>query len=379
MQQNYSYWEYASFFDYDIIIVGSGIVGLSAAISLKEEKPKLKICILEAGVLPSGASTKNAGFACFGSVSELIEQENKIGSEKLYNLISKRWNGLKKLRNRLGDQNIGFENDGGYELFAHQDTAVAEQCDAKLSYFNAMVEDITGLKETFKWSNHKIQNFGFSNTAFLMENKCESSVHTGKMMKQLILLAQEKGVHIVNSCDVKGIESHASSQVIFTSVGNFKAKKTLLCTNAFSKRFFPELDLQPGRGQVIVTNEIPDLKVKGTFHYNQGFYYFRNIDNRILLGGGRNLDFETEQTTSFGNTAVVLNALKRLLSDVILPGHTFDISYQWSGIMAFGSELSPIVEEIKPNIFCAVRCNGMGIAIGSQVGEDLALMTKKAF
>jgi L-2-hydroxyglutarate oxidase LhgO len=75
MADNFSYWEQSSFFNYDAIIIGSGIVGLIAAIHLKKSSPNLNIAVLERGFLPSGASTKNAGFACFGSVSELIEQE----------------------------------------------------------------------------------------------------------------------------------------------------------------------------------------------------------------------------------------------------------------------------------------------------------------
>ena len=40
--------------------------------------------------------------------------------------------------------------------------------------------------------------------------------------------------------------------------------------------------------------------------------------------------------------------------------------------MAFGKELNPIIKQVKPNLFCAVRCNGMGIAMGSLVGEEVA-------
>ena len=62
-----SFWERESFYnDIDYAIIGSGIVGLSAAIELKEKYPKAKVVVLEKGFLPSGASTKNAGFACFG-------------------------------------------------------------------------------------------------------------------------------------------------------------------------------------------------------------------------------------------------------------------------------------------------------------------------
>jgi hypothetical protein len=38
------------------------------------------------------------------------------------------------------------------------------------------------------------------------------------------------------------------------------------------------------------------------FHLEKGYYYFRNINDRILLGGGRNLDFEGETTTSHDTT-----------------------------------------------------------------------------
>ena len=44
MKNNFSYWEQESFLSgFDVLIIGSGIVGLSAALSLKSQKPKLKI------------------------------------------------------------------------------------------------------------------------------------------------------------------------------------------------------------------------------------------------------------------------------------------------------------------------------------------------
>jgi len=96
------------------------------------------------------------------------------------------------------------------------------------------------------------------------------------------------------------------------------------------------------------------------------------------LGGGRNIDFNAEETTTFGQTDPVQSALEHLLKEVILPSTTYEIDYRWSGIMAFGKILEPFIGEIRPNVFCATRCNGMGVAIGSQTGEDLAnlLLTK---
>lgn len=97
---------------------------------------------------------------------------------------------------------------------------------------------------------------------------------------------------------------------------NFNCKKVLITNNAFVNELLPDLEVKPGRGQVIVTNVIKNLKLKGTYHYDQGYYYFRNIDGRVLIGGGRNLDFETENTTSFGQTDLVQESLRGLLEQV---------------------------------------------------------------
>ena len=46
--------------------------------------------------------------------------------------------------------------------------------------------------------------------------------------------------------------------------------------------------------------------------------------------------------------------------------------------MGFGEDISPIVKQVEPNIFCAVRCNGMGVAMGSLVGEEVADLVFKS-
>jgi len=68
--------------------------------------PKASILILEKGVLPQGASTKNAGFACFGSLSEILGDLQSHTEEEVLTLIEKRWNGLQLLRKNLIDRNI---------------------------------------------------------------------------------------------------------------------------------------------------------------------------------------------------------------------------------------------------------------------------------
>lgn len=378
MAHNTSYWERESFFNSDIIIVGSGIVGLNAALTIKENNPKITVTVLERGFLPSGASTKNAGFACFGSISELIEQEKICGTDGLHQLISKRWKGLLKLRKLLGDDIIAYQNYGGYELFKDSESELSHQCVLKISHFNALIADIVANKDVFTLANDQINTFGFNDISSLIKNKLEAQIDTGKMMKALLSKTAATGVQILNNCQVEAIHETENGVNIETSQGLFFAKKVLLTTNAFINELLPDLDVVPGRGQVVVTKPIKDLKIKGTFHYDKGYYYFRNIDNRVLLGGARNLNIKAEETTQFGETVEVQIALKKLLLDVILPDTPFEIDQKWSGIMAFGAQLEPIIKEAKPHVFCAVRCNGMGIAIGSQTGQEAGEMVLRS-
>lgn len=374
MYFNWSYWEKKNFFNADVVIVGSGIVGLNAAITIKTKNPKISVLVLERGFLPAGASTKNAGFACFGSISELIEQEKISGTDALHNLIAKRWNGLLKLKNLLGDDNIAFESYGGYELFKSDQSILASGCVAKISHFNSLIADIVNKEDTYRLANNKIKPFGFRGVENLIECQLEAQIDPGKMMKALLAKSSAVGVIVLNNCRVDALIEDNNGCSILSNQGKFIAKKVLLTTNAFAKDLLPDLAVSPGRGQVVVTSPIENLKVKGTFHYDKGYYYFRNVDNRILLGGGRNLDFNAEETTAFGETELVQNALHQLLKEVIIPETDFEIEHKWSGIMAFGPALAPIIEEVKPNVFCAVRCNGMGIAIGSFTAEEAGEM-----
>ncbi|HBR54618.1 MAG TPA: FAD-dependent oxidoreductase [Flavobacteriaceae bacterium] len=369
---NLSYWEKHTWLtNIDVAIIGSGIVGLSCALTLKQRNPKLKVVVFEKGMLPSGASTKNAGFACFGSISEILDDLKTHTEDEVLNLVQARVNGLQLLRTTLGDTEIDYQQHGGYEIFTENDTELAEECIDNVPMVNNLLKNVfSGQKEVF---SIKKQPFSFKNVQKqVIFNRFEGQLDTGKMMKALLRKCSEKGVLVLNNAEIMSIS--AENDQISLNLNNsvtFSAKKVGIATNGFAKQFL-EADLQPARAQVLITHPIPNLKVKGTFHLDRGYYYFRNIHDRILFGGGRNLDFSAEQTTQMGLTETVQNELERLLKTTILPETAFTIDSRWSGIMGVGKQKKPIIREVHPNVYCGVRLGGMGIAIGSSVGNELA-------
>jgi len=367
-----SYWENKSWFsDIDFTIIGSGIVGLNCALRLREKFPNAKIIVLEKGVLPQGASTKNAGFACFGSVSEILDDLKTHTEEEVYELVKQRRDGLNLLRKIVGDTPLDFKLYGGYELFMPTDNELFESCMDHLTKINKMLNPL--FKEEVYHS--KSNNFGFKHIKDkVIFNSFEGQVDTGKMMKALLDLCQKSDIKVLNGIEVTSFEDQDNAVMIATASFSFRTKRLAIATNGFSQ----QLDLDkviPARAQVLITKPIKDLHIKGTFHLDKGYYYFRNIDNRILLGGGRNLDFKAEETTAFGETVLVQSRLKELLEDVILPNNDVTIDYSWSGIMGVGKQKNPIVQQVSANVYCGIRLGGMGIAIGSNVGRNLADLT----
>ena len=371
---NLSYWEKSSFLaDADYVIVGAGIVGLFAAITLKKTQPSARVVLLERSFLPSGASTKNAGFACFGSISELMEQEQTCSKSKFLSVIQQRWQGLNLLISTLGAEQIAFEPCGGYELFTPEESELYQACIAKLNYYNDLLkEHIGATTPIFSIADERIKEFGFKDIEHLIFNAYEGKIDAGKMMQALIAKARNLGVDIFFGAEVLAYQTQNNQVKISGKNFEINAKKILIATNAFAKQLIPNLSIVPGRGQVLITKPIQNIKFNSTFHYQKGYFYFRNIDNRILIGGGRNLFFEQEESTEMLNTENILASLKALLFDKICHNQPIEIDYAWSGIMAFGEQLQPIIEKFSEGVYVAVRCNGMGIAMGSKTGESLA-------
>jgi len=369
MPMNLSYWEYKTWFsDVDYTIIGSGIVGLSCALALHKKYPKAKILILEKGSMPQGASTKNAGFACFGSISEILEDLEHHTPAEVLQLVQRRWDGIELLRSTLGDKTLDYQRRGGHELFFDKDQELFEKCLERVDEVNTLLKTVFGEAPFREQAN----NFGFKKIIdTYITNPFEAQINTGSMMEALLTKVRTAGVHILNGMEVSSYQEDASGVTISTNDFEFHTGKMLVATNGFAAEWLRE-DIVPARAQVLITKPIKGLKIKGTFHLDKGYYYFRNVEDRILFGGARNLDFKAEETTEFGLTSKIQDTLEEVLRNTILPNTSIEIDHRWSGIMGMGSQKRPIVMRLTDRVAYGVRLGGMGIAIGSHVGKELA-------
>ncbi|MEO5593379.1 MAG: FAD-dependent oxidoreductase [Chitinophagaceae bacterium] len=370
-----SLWEKETFYAHkDIIIIGSGLVGLWSAYYMKKAAPQLKILVVERGIIPTGASTRNAGFACIGSATELLADARKTGEQGMLEIVAMRYEGLSRIKKVFSNKEIEYERHGGYELVTDRQYTRLKQLKNDLGWLNIILRKAIKDEKIFRIADKKIKDFGFKQTSHLIESRAEAQLHSGKLLQALLRKVQGMGVEMMTQTEVKGFEKVNGKITVQTNLPvTLSADQLLICTNAFASQLLPKIDVIPVRGQVLVTSPIKKLPFKGAFHFDEGFYYFRNLsNNRVLLGGARNKALQAENSGDLVITDLIQQELERFLKEVVLPKQKYTIEHRWSGIMGMGEGKFPIIKRIEKNIYCAVRMSGMGVALSPVVGDIVA-------
>jgi len=358
-----SYWEKDTFLNaYDLIVVGAGIVGLSTSLFYMRERPGARVLVLDKGFMPEGASTRNAGFACVGSITEHLADLEKESEEGIKKRIQNRYRGLELLKETLGEEEIGYEPCGGYEFFT--DHKKFEQAADHIAQFNGWMSEL--IDEEDVYSRDTLNGYP------VIYNRLEGALHPGRMMQRYIALAVHEGVEIRWNTGVRKVSS--DGKILLEGDIELSAEKVLLAANGFVKKLLPGISVQPARGLVFVTNPLKQMPWRGTFHHDRGYIYFRNVGNRLLLGGARNMDAESETTDQFGINKKIKHHLTDFANEVLHLEQGWQLEQAWSGIMGFTDSKTPVLEKLDDHRFVAAGLSGMGVAIGTKIGKEAAAL-----
>ena len=375
---NFSHWETnRELFKGDILIIGSGLVGQSIGIAIQKQKKELKqkplkICIVDK--LPmgqSGASTRNAGFACFGSPTEILDDLSREEENQTVNRISNRISGLSIWKDWIPSNIIEWNDCGGYEVFEREEEMNFQEVLDKLPYLNKIGKAASGNPMIYS----KYQRIS-SKLPYSIKIDGEASLNPGKAHNSLYELNKELGNQIVNGVSMPNrYYWHKNSEgwTIPTENGIFKAKRVVIAANAWTPKILDsDLDITPGRGQILMIKSTKPISYKGVFHAKKGYLYFRNSNNSLIIGGGRNL-FQTNETSlEMTTTKEVQDYLELYARDILLPNQDFSIQNRWAGIMAFSKRgnKDPLLYWDEPDLLIASRMCGMGVALAPIIGIE---------
>lgn len=368
----------------DLTVVGAGIVGMSTALHFKTLNPNARVRILERDMLGEGGTTRNAGFACFGSAGEWLDDRNRLGHDRWISLVEQRVRGLRTLLDLLGAEGIGLEWTGGWELFARTPEGQSKAAEALqamdginaavLPLFQRFLPDspaaLQGLNALAPDQERALQ-LGASAAISL---PWEGMIHTGKMVQSFHQALETQGIQRLHGCNVERIDRdpNAQSWSIRSPRGTMKSQKVAICTNGFARECVPGLKVhpEPNRVLVLTPEEAPPV---GTYHLDDGYLYFRSLPGgQVLFGGGRHYGIQLPAWPALDREAEAVWDARLLESAEQWLGPIGEITHRWTGWLGVGPDRSPLLGSSEKGLFYGVRLGGMGVAIGCGMGLSLA-------
>ena len=367
----WSFWERDLFRkSVDVLVIGGGFSGLSTAYFLSIKEPDLSIAVIDKAVHQRKASTRNAGMACISSLSELLNDVDAESWDSVLNLVEKRWKGLASMRKLFPLKDIEYSKIKAGEFFFEEQTYDRAKYLPRMEEANEKLKPVVG-EEYFSlgpgfFPGHQKGQF--------VNHKEEGQLHPARLHRAWIKLCRDQGVDLYEGLECISCERNSAGFRVETQGPVFSASKVLWATNGAVSKVYPEQDVKPVQNHVWVFSEQTPVSWEGNIHAESGYVYARNIGNQLLIGGGRHQQSHQGKDLSDSGEEVysyLLDFAQRFLWEEGLAIQPHPIAH-WTGYLGVGAKKQPIMEEIREGEFILARLNGMGVALSTYLGEEMA-------
>ena len=350
----------------DVAVVGGGIVGASAAYWLKRLRPSLRVVLVEAGRLASGASGRNAGFILQGVAPDYLTDVERYGTERARRL----WQFTKENRDLIFSELRGraFALEASGSLLV---AATAEENDRLRAAVHRMRTAGTAVayvppEET----NRRILSRGFFGSLY---------IPSGAMMNPAALVrhvAEQSGAQVLEHHRVLDLVPAGDGAVLETPLRRVRAGRVVLALGAYLPLLVPDLRtwVRPVRAQMLATGP-SERWLQVPIYSHQGYFYLRQApDGRVLLGGARHLHVETEVGYEDATTPALQDDLELYLRGFFPHTAGLAVAHRWSGTMGFSPDGLPVLGEVPglPGGVWATGFTGHGMGYGFRFGRLLA-------
>jgi len=348
----FSYWdmERLRYTTYDIVVIGAGLTGAMTALLSARAYPGKKILLASRDPYES-ASRRNAGFLCYGSISELSAlQDVHLGVD----LISARLRGMNRFRDVIGETSMELNPCGGVERFLSSHDY--ERCKPYVHRYNQAYHTKHPESDQMLWVAYDDRQE--------IEMPLECAINPATAMERLLYLCRLEGIEMVTGVSLRGYSDITDYVAVQLDKLMIRSRKVVLALNGFNT-WSPTI--HPVRNQVIVTQAIKHNLEDKLYHSDEGYMYYRPInDDQLLIGGARNQFLSQSNTRRIAPDDEIINYLLSYAQEHITYGKRPEIAHSWSGILAMDTEPFPKIHAYSQNVLGFTGMNGMGVALSSE-------------
>lgn len=352
----------------DVVVIGAGIAGLSAAIEL--ESKGVDTIVLESRAIGAGASGRNAGFLMRGAADNYAQAIDAWGRDRARHLW--RWTeqnledlialGIETLPSfgRTPSCLIGADPAEEHQLRRSADLLRDDGFSVEI------IGPGSGAPDDAVWMN--------GGATVGLVNPGDRVVSPVELVR--LLAAELHTTSVIEGAEVGVIREESGHVSIETSRGRVRASRVLVCTNAWAERLVPELHgmVEPNRGQMLALKprDRSGAQLAYAYYLDHGSEYIRpGPDGAVVFGGARKYFADQEQCASESTSEAVQGKLESLAARLFPDG--FDVSDRWAGVMGFSPDGLPLVGPVgSGRVWVCVGFTGHGMSLGHRTARHAA-------
>jgi glycine/D-amino acid oxidase-like deaminating enzyme len=353
----------------DIVIVGGGYAGLSAALTLSRAGRSVVVC--EAGPPGFGASSRSGGMIGHGhrlSYSKLIEVH---GPEKARALIGDGIASLAFVKTLIADESIdaALQPVGrmrGAWTAADYDT-MGREADLLNRSFDLGIAVLQKSEMRSEIATDSYQGGLIFPT--------HGGVHPALFQQGLLAAARKAGALVAAYTPVTRLMRDGAGWRVSTGRGTIQAREVVVATNGYSGKPVADLAkrLVPMPSYLIATEELGENRVRSVIPNlrmivetrAKHLYYRPSPDGKRIILGGRAALHPIPLDEAAQRLRRELVALFPSLADAA-------VTHCWTGNVAMTRSDLPGIGQ-RDGIWYAMGCNGSGVALMPWLGRKLAL------
>ncbi|MCZ4291640.1 NAD(P)/FAD-dependent oxidoreductase [Hoeflea alexandrii] len=355
--------------EYDIAVVGGGFCGLS--IALHAASAGRSVVLLEAGTIGCGASGRNGGivvphFPGAMTADDVVQVLGRERGERLAKLVA---DGPGFVFDQIRELGIACDGEqNGWLQPAHSEKSLAKVRRVHESWVARGVDaewiDAQGVAEMT----------GASGYLGGWHRKSGGTVNPYALAQGLARVARERGADIRQHVVVGSILKDGAAQVLSTSVGEFRARKVVIATNAHTPSLYPGLaqsvipvllfhgftrPLDDAEKRTVLPTRVcfTDLRKSGGFSR-------LSSDDRVIIGGAI---FRPSNHRAYSEWHSA-----RRLAELFPHLGGIHVESFWEGWCALTDAYLPAIQRLEPNVYSVIGFSTRGVALAQTLGREFA-------
>ena len=330
----------------DVEIVGGGVTGISAALTLARLGKRVRLH--EARAVASGASGRNGGFALRGGAMAYDSAREWLG----HDAAADYWRLTEAYVDRMAELGGDAVRRTGSLRLAGDD-----ERDELRAEYEALRED--GFAAEWRDELPEPLAGRFPGALFHPD---DAVLQPARLVRRLALAAAEAGVEIREHDRVEDLNQ-------------LEAETVLVATDGYPSGLLGELEglIIPTRGQMIATEPLPELLFPMPHYGRHGYdYWHQNEEGRLIVGGFRDADMDSEFTAEEATTERIQGALDGFAE--VLLGRKPTVTHRWAGVFGLVPDLMPVVgpHPVQDGVWVAGGYSGHGNVLGLMCGDLVA-------